>query len=1616
MGKNVVREDVVKISYEIAGESKLQSLSKQMQGVGKGAAESVAKADASFQKLGGGASDASQKISRFGTSAKDSLKGIGTGADSASSQIKKLSGNAQLLSKNLESAGKKLSSISKSISSAGNKLSVGVTAPIIGAATASVKMATDAATSYAKVQTIADSSKLSYTQLVNGVQKASNATGIAVTDFNEALYQSLSAGVDSGKAIGFTTNMAKLAKGGFTSLDSAVDVVTSSLNAYGMSADKATSVADKLITTQNIGKTTVDLLSSSLGMVIPTAKAFGVNLDTVCAGMADLTKNGIQTAEATTYMNAMFNELGKSGTVADKALRAATKQGFTQLLAGGKSVTDVLAILQRSAKKSGKSLADMFGTAEGGKAALTIMKDGGTEFNGIVKSMASSAGATEAAFKKMNATPAAKFQKELNKLKNQGIEVGTKLLPIVGKGLGYVDKLLDAMGKLSTSQQSFLLKMAGGAALLGPVMKGIAVPIGGISKILSFVSKKAGKTGAAAAVSEVASASAGAAGKVGLLSKAGTALSGVFAAIPLPAKIALGVGAAAAIGIGLAVKHASDEAAKADLAKRFGNVTLSAKECEDAAKQLSATPWTFKLDAVNDAKSKIDGLKQSVQSASQELQKTEWKASMGLKLSDDDKSGFQQSADSLAENAVKYLEQKHYTANLAVSAVMMPGSTDYSQLTNLTDKFYSDQQSKAQEMGDSLKSTVSDALKDGVLSADEIGNIQGLQTSIQGAVNKASSEKYTASLKALQVNATAGGLTADSFKNLTTEIGKQTSASLGKADESLKVVISELDMQLADGAIDKGTYDKLVKSAQNSLNQRKTDLQMKNYSITMEPLAGKYKDATSSISKGVSGIFSKKNFLSSGFLGGDFTSRTISGLHSVTNQVDSATRDGLKQMLAAAQPQTNDMETTKQKWTKEGKVPPTEFMKSLQSTFQMEVASGDFTHQWDVLAGQISGSKELQEQFKKMEESGVEFPRELSDALKSEYGLVYEAGKGLIQKTKPEPSMVDNVKSAVKEAGFDISDSLAKSINDKGTDVTKQVTDLMGTLNDGYGLKSGEIVALYSDLGLTIPKSLADGIAKGTPGAQRQMAQLVTDLEGGKQLNVDQIDSFFSDMGKTIPYAISHQLALAKNPVQKQLTQFLSDMYGGKSLNESDIKTMFHGLNVQTADGLARPLADKGPAAQMQVTKEVTALSQGVKLGAKDIDSVFSSLDLKIPKGISDVVSKMKSASSQLGTVNVLGKLYSGAQLQSTEFQTLLQSLKVKLPAQLTSAVSQISPAAEQSVASLFQSMQSGVKASSEQLTTMFSSLKMDAPKQLINGMSEMTPYMQSQAAQLVASIGTAADSQRPALIAKMAALGGEPMKQMLSSMSMALRSDGQLIYTAGNKAGTVVKTMDAETATAKLTAPMLLNILNSGNVAKTAVDIINSITSSSTVKAPGMDFGSITSDAYAAGRAALAAYRSGLGNAGTVQKAEVSGAKNTGYSKIRAFAVGGVINHKTLSWVGEEPGHPEVIIPTNPSRRNRALSLWQQAGDMLGIQPQNHADGGIVPLDDVTAYHPDYRLSGSKSYDDHSTYAPQFTATFGANTPSNRDMERLVKKWVAESIQDALNSRDRRVPAEMIV
>ncbi len=93
--------------------------------------------------------------------------------------------------------------------------------------------------------------------------------------------------------------------------------------------------------------------------------------------------------------------------------------------------------------------------------------------------------------------------------------------------------------------------------------------------------------------------------------------------------------------------------------------------------------------------------------------------------------------------------------------------------------------------------------------------------------------------------------------------------------------------------------------------------------------------------------------------------------------------------------------------------------------------------------------------------------------------------------------------------------------------------------------------------------------------------------------------------------------------------------------------------------------------------------------------------------------------------------------------------------------------------------------------------------------------------------------------------------------------------------------------------------------------------------------------------------------------------------SNIGGHATGGMVNGRELSWVGEEG--PEMIIPLVPARRERAVELYQQAGEILGVTA--HANGGLVGSGSSSYINPVTRNYTDSYYDSRASRHNEFSS-----------------------------------------
>ena len=331
-----------------------------------------------------------------------------------------------------------------------------------------------------KVQSIAQTDDASLAEMGEQIQQLAVTYGASANEIAEATYQAISASVDAGEATAFVEDAMKLARGGFTDTVTAVDVLTTTLNAYGKEANTTEHIMNALVTTQNLGKTTVGELAQNMGQVIPTAAALNVSLDNLASAYVQLTKNGINTANATTYIKGMLNELSDSGSGVAAVLKQETGKSFGQLMADGKSLGDVIQILGDHVDGNSEKFKNMFSNVRAGSGALTIYNNTAEAFNKSMKAVADSTGAADKAFEIMADTSEMTSKRMDAAVENLKVTIGEALQPTIDqvkeKGISALETVTDFIEK----NPALVSALGGAAAAVTGVATAVSVCAGAV--------------------------------------------------------------------------------------------------------------------------------------------------------------------------------------------------------------------------------------------------------------------------------------------------------------------------------------------------------------------------------------------------------------------------------------------------------------------------------------------------------------------------------------------------------------------------------------------------------------------------------------------------------------------------------------------------------------------------------------------------------------------------------------------------------------------------------------------------------------------------------------------------------------------------------------------------------------------------------------------------------------------------------------------------------------------------------------------------------------------------------------------------------------------------------
>lgn len=284
-------------------------------------------------------------------------------------------------------------------------------------------------TSISKVNTIADTTKVSIGKLKEGVYDIAKQTGKSATDISNALYECISANVKTEDSLKVTLAAANLAKTGFTDTATSVNVLTTIMNAYKLSADEVTTISDKLIQVQNLGKTTVGEFGDAFGKVAGLSKEAGISLDEIMAAVATLTKVNGSASESITSLKAGISNIVKPTTEASK-LAKELGLNFSASALQSQGFAGFLQTVKEKTNGNIETMSKLFGSVEALNSMLVLTGSGAESFASDLESIQGASGTTEEALNNLKGT-GNNFNDAIENLKTTLIQLGDILSPII---------------------------------------------------------------------------------------------------------------------------------------------------------------------------------------------------------------------------------------------------------------------------------------------------------------------------------------------------------------------------------------------------------------------------------------------------------------------------------------------------------------------------------------------------------------------------------------------------------------------------------------------------------------------------------------------------------------------------------------------------------------------------------------------------------------------------------------------------------------------------------------------------------------------------------------------------------------------------------------------------------------------------------------------------------------------------------------------------------------------------------------------------------------------------------------------------------------------------------
>ncbi len=730
-----------------------------------------------------------------------------------------------------------LGKVSKAAKAAGTVTAAAAAAAVSGAVTVGSSFESQMST----VQSISGSTADDMRLLTEKAQYMGATTKFTATEAGQALEYMAMAGWKTKDMLNGIEGIMNLAAASGEDLAMTSDIVTDALTAFGLTAKSSGHFADILAAASSNSNTNVAMMGETFKYVGSVAGALGYSAEDAAVSIGLMANSGIKSSQAGTSLRKIMTETAGSFTLVSKAggkVRVNTANADGSMKDWSETVSVLRTEFGKMTEKEKAANAENIAGKTAMAGLLAIVNAGEKDYQKLTKSINNAKGAA----KEMSDVRQDNLLGDVDKFKSA----------LEGKGIELYDEIKEPMREFVQDATELLSEVDVGAVVdqveeFGEAVSQLAEPLFSVGE---WIADNQNVIGGAIAGLGSALVTYKVASEVQNLSSSIKTLGAAFMANPVVGGAALAVGAIAAVGT--AVKIANDRAASADLDAHFGSIALSMDQIEYAAAEIVGSK---KLESVGELLNNIeisDGLLKDLKTAEDNLKKLGWKLSVGLELSDEDMSSYQENVKSYINTTNELIQQEGYTVQVATEILFGDSSTG-KELMKDNNAFYAGLDKETSELSKKINKKLERAMEDGldVDLKEELDKLLSQMSEITRAFSEADAE---ASWQVMATDWSGKELTADSYAELQEEINKNVGEIEKGARESYLKELNTYSAQKKLGHIDDKEYRKRAAKAEKAYQSTKAEAKEKGaefaYNTFMDTYAADIRDGSVYTEKG----------------------------------------------------------------------------------------------------------------------------------------------------------------------------------------------------------------------------------------------------------------------------------------------------------------------------------------------------------------------------------------------------------------------------------------------------------------------------------------------------------------------------------------------------------------------------------------------------------------------------------------------------------------------------------------------------------------------------------------------------------------------------------------------